>query len=175
RGRTPAAARRRERGRGRQARRAEGSGGVGWAALGVVVVAIVAGLYFFRVEVVTYWPPAQAAYDLAKLDTSPPVTAPGADLRILSNPTVDFRDDDGTLVIDIEGEVQNVSRLTRSVPQIMQVILLNEGNEVLTEWKFRSPVSILGPLDKFSYRTSIIDAPRETRRLQVTFVTQSDG
>jgi len=142
--------------------------------LGVVFLAIVGGLYFFRVEVVTYWPPAQAAYDLAKLDTKPPATAPGEGLKVLSNPKVDFRDDDGTLVIDIEGEVQNVTRLTRSVPQIMEVILLDAGNEVLTEWKFRSPVSILGPLDKFSYRTSIIDAPRETRRLQVTFVTQVD-
>ena len=57
----------------------------------------------------------------------------------------------------------------------MEVILLDEADEVLTVWKFRAPVSVLGPLDKFSYRTSIIDAPRQTRRLRVTFVTQDQG
>ena len=175
RGRTPAAARRRERGRARKSRRAAGSGGLGWGVLAAVVIAVVAGLYFFRAEVVAIWPPAKAAYELARLDTDPPVTAPGEGLKVLGNPAVDFRDDEGTLVIDIEGEVQNITRSTRSVPPIMEVILLDEADDVLTVWKFRAPVSVLGPLDKFSYRTSIIDAPRQTRRLRVTFVTQDQG
>jgi len=174
-GRTPAAARRRERGRARRSRKEAGSGLVGWGVLVAVVIAVLAGLFFLRAEVVAYFPPAKRAYDMAGLDTAPRAVVPGEGLKVLGNPTVAFRDDDGVLVIDIEGEVQNVTRSSRPVPQIMQVILLDDANSVLTEWKFRSPVSVLGPLDKFPYRTSIIDAPRETRRLQVTFVIPEQG
>jgi predicted Zn finger-like uncharacterized protein len=174
-GRTPASARRRARGRAQRSRKAAGSGLIGWGVLAALVVAVVAGLFFLRAEVVAYFPPAKRAYDTAGLDTAPRATIPGEGLKVLGNPTVAFREDEGVLVIDIEGEVQNVTRSTRAVPQIMQVILLDEANGVLTEWKFRSPVGVLGPLDKFSYRTSIIDAPRDTRRLQVTFVTPEQG
>jgi len=174
-GRTPAAARRRERGRAQRSRKEAGSGLVGWGVLIVVVVAVLAGLFFLRAEIVAYFPPAERAYDIVGLDTEPRATAPGEGLKVLGNPTVAFRDDDGVLVIDIEGEVQNITRSSRPVPEVMRVVLFGEANSVLTEWKFRSPVGVLGPLDKFPYRTSIIDAPRETRRLQVTFVIPEQG
>lgn len=172
-GRTPASARRRERGRAKRSRQAAGSGGIGWFVLAGVVVAVLAGLYFLRAEVVSYFPPAQRAYDLAGLDTSPPVTIPGEGLRILENTIKSsVLDDDDGRTIDIEGEVQNVTRSTRAVPPVMQVILLDRNKEVVGEWKFRSPVTVLGPTDKFTFRTSVLEASTEAVEIQVTFVTE---
>ena len=75
--------------------RAAGSGLIGWGVLAALVVAVVAGLFFLRAEVVAYFPPAKRAYDTAGLDTAPRATVPGEGLKVLGNPTVAFRDDDG--------------------------------------------------------------------------------
>ena len=75
-------------------------------------------------------------------------------------------------MIDIEGEVQNITRTTLPVPQALQVLMLDQNDNVVGEWKFRAPVSLLGPLDKFEYRTSVIDPPLEAVKFPVVWVTQ---
>jgi predicted Zn finger-like uncharacterized protein len=171
RGRTPAAARRRERGRASRSRKEAGSGLIGWAVLGILVVGVAAGLFFLRAGVVAYFPAAKPAYDMIGLDTAPRATVPGEGLKILK-PSFVARDDGDTRVIDIEGEVQNITRSTRAVPQAMQVLLLDQIDNVVGEWKFRAPVSLLGPLDKFQYRTSVIDPPADAASFRVVWVTQ---
>ena len=174
RGRTPTAARRRDRGRASRSRKEVGSGLIGWAVLGVLVVGLAAGLFFLRSGVVAYFPAAKSAYDLVGLDTVPLVTVPGEGLKILKSSFIE-RDDDDTWVIDIEGEVQNITRTTRAVPQALQVLLLDQNDNVVGEWKFRTPASVLGPLDKFEFRTSVIDPPVEAVSFRVVWVTQVQG
>jgi len=172
--RTPAAARFRDRGRASRSRKTAGSGLIGWAVLGVLVVGLAAGLFFFRSGVIAHFPAAKSAYDLAGLDTAPRATGPGEGLKILK-PSFIERDDGDTWVIDIEGEVQNITRTIRAVPQALQVLLLDQNDNVVGEWKFRTPASLLGPLDKFEYRTSIIDPPVEAVSFRVVWVTQVQG
>jgi predicted Zn finger-like uncharacterized protein len=174
RGRTPAAARRRDRGRARRSRKAAGSGLISWAVLGVLVVGLAAGLFFLRSGVIAYFPAAKSAYDLVGLDTAPRAMGPGEGLKILE-PSFIERDDGDTWVIDIEGEVQNITRTTRAVPQALQVLLLDQNDNVVGEWKFRAPASLLDPLDKFQYRTSVIDPPVEAVSFRVVWVTQVQG
>jgi predicted Zn finger-like uncharacterized protein len=173
-GRTLAAARRRDRGRASRSRKEAGSGLIGWAVLGVLVVGVAAGLFFLRSGVIAYFPAAKLAYDLVGLDTAPRAMGPGEGLKIFK-PSFIKRDDDDTWVIDIEGEVQNITRTTRAVPQALQVLLLDQNDNVVGEWKFRAPASLLGPLDKFQYRTSVIDPPVEAVSFRVVWVTQVQG
>jgi hypothetical protein len=137
-------------------------------------VGLAAGLFFLRSGVIAYFPAAKSAYDLVGLDTAPRATGPGEGLKILK-PSFSERDDDDTWVIDIEGEVQNITRTTRAVPQALQVLLLDQNDNVVGEWKFRAPASLLGPLDKFQYRTSVIDPPVEAVSFRVVWVTQVQG
>jgi predicted Zn finger-like uncharacterized protein len=174
RGRTPAAARRRDRGRASRSRKEAGSGLISWAVLGVLVVGVAAGLFFLRSGVIAYFPAAKSAYDLVGLDTALRAMGPGEGLKILK-PSFIERDDDDTWVIDIEGEVQNITRTTRAVPQALQVLMLDQNDNVVGEWKFRAPASLLGPLDKFEYRTSVIDPPVEAVGFRVVWVTQVQG
>jgi predicted Zn finger-like uncharacterized protein len=171
RGRSPAAARRRDRGRASRSRKKAGSNLIGWAVLGVFVVGVAAGLFFLRSGVIAYFPAAKPAYDLVGLDTAPRATGPGEGLKILERSVIE-RDDDDSWVIDIEGEVQNITRTTLPVPQALQVLMLDQNDNVVGEWKFRAPVSLLGPLDKFEYRTSVIDPPLEAVKFPVVWVTQ---
>ena len=174
RGRTPAAARRRDRGRASRSRKEAGSGLIGWAVLGVLVGGVAAGLFFLRSGVIAYFPAAKSAYDLVGLDTALRAMGPGEGLKILK-PSFIERDDDDTWVIDIEGEVQNITRTTRAVPQALQVLMLDQNDNVVGEWKFRAPASLLGPLEKFEYRTSVIDPPVEAVSFRVVWVTQVQG
>jgi predicted Zn finger-like uncharacterized protein len=172
RGRTPAVGRRRDR--TSRPRKKAGSGLIGWAVLGVLVVGVAAGLFFLRSGVVAYFPAAKPAYDLVGLDTARRAAGPGEGLKILQ-PSFIERDDGDTWVIDIEGEVQNITRTTRAVPQALQVLLLDQNDNVVGEWKFRTPASLLGPLDKFEYRTSVIEPPAEAVSFRVVWVTQVQG
>ena len=169
RGRKPSAARRRDR--ASFSRRKAGSGLIGWAVLGIFVVGLAAGLFFLRSGVIAYFPAAKTAYDLVGLATVPRAPAPGEGLKILK-PSFIERDDDDTWVIDIEGEVENITRTSRAVPQALQVLLLDQNDNVVGEWKFRAPISLLGPFDKFEYRTSVIDPPVEAVSFRVVWVTQ---
>jgi len=174
-GKTPAAARRSQRGRARRSRQAAGGGSIGWFALAGVVVAVVAALYFLRAEVVSYFPPAQQFYDVVGISTEPEAAVPGEGLKVLGDIKVAVRDEDDSRILDVEGEVQNVTRSTRAVPSVMQIILLDNDDEVVAEWKFRSPATVLGPLEKFTYSTQVIDAPLAASKVKVTFVPQDQG
>ncbi len=92
----------------------------GWAALALVVVAVLGGGIVARERIVAAWPPAARLFDVVGLA----VAYPGAGLEF-RNVHSSREVDDGAPVLVVTGEVVNVTAAARDVPRLR--IALRDG------------------------------------------------
>jgi predicted Zn finger-like uncharacterized protein len=139
---------------------------IGWAALVLVVVLLLAGLWFARTPLVAAWPPLQRLYALAGL----PVDAPSFGLEV-RNLTPAFSKVDNTPTLVVTGEVANTSGGVRKVPSL-RVTLRNAKNESLKTWGFIIGRDQLLAGETAPFQTSIANPPADASSAVVVF---SDG
>ncbi|WP_448192011.1 zinc-ribbon domain-containing protein [Azospirillum sp. sgz301742] len=133
-----------------------------WAAFAVVLVAILAGGYFARTQVVRLWPPAALFYETVGLAVEPP----GAGLQ-LQNVRSEQRPDNGATLLVVEGQIINVSDAVRTVPKVRAVSLGFDRKPVQT-WTIDPSSGQLLPGEIATFRSTQRD-PGAVAEVMVTF------
>jgi len=137
---------------------------LGWLLFAVVVVAIVAGGWFGRQQVVAFVPQTAALYELAGVPVNS--VAPGLELRDVTRRR-QLVDDTNQLVL--EGRIVNTGERAQRVPPILATLYDAEG-ERLTAWRFRARASRLDPGAETTFSARRPDPPKEARELSLSFV-----
>lgn len=138
--------------------------GLGWTGVAACLVLTLGAAFIFRVDVVQIWPRTAGAYAAVGLDINPI----GLEVRELE---ASISDEDGTPVLVVEGQVQNVTRRSRaSVPLLAQV--LDDTGQVLAEWSvfLESPTLEAGTGERF--RTSFPAPPEAGSRVEIVLAAQ---
>ncbi len=135
----------------------------GWAALVLVVVAVLGGAFFARQPIVELWPPAGQLYALIGF----PVASPYDGLEIGEPALKQTRDGESTVLV-VSGEIANTSEDVREVPRL-RVALLNVRGDEITNWSFTATATALAPGDATGFTTSYRDPPENARGVEVTF------
>jgi predicted Zn finger-like uncharacterized protein len=133
-----------------------------WAAFAVLLVAILAGGYFARTQVVRLWPPAALFYETVGLAVDPP----GAGLQ-LQNVRSEQRPDNGATLLVVEGQIINVSDAVRTVPKVRAVSLGFDRKPVQT-WIIDASSDQLLPGEIATFRSTQRD-PGAVAEVMVTF------
>ena len=136
---------------------------IGWAALVLVVVLLLAGLWFARTPLVAAWPPLERLYALAGI----PVDAPSLGLEV-RNLTPAFSKSDSTPTLVVTGEIVNTSGGARRVPAL-RVSLRNGQNQTLKTWDFTIGRSQLLAGETAPFQTSIANPPTDASSAVVVF------
>jgi predicted Zn finger-like uncharacterized protein len=142
---------------------------IGWAVLVLVVVLLVAGLWFARTPLVTAWPPLERLYALAGIQ----VDAPSFGLEV-RNLTPAFSKVDNTQTLVVTGEVVNSSGGVRKVPSL-RVTLRNAKNEPLKTWDFTIGRDQLLAGEAAPFQTSIANPPTDASSAVVVFTDGTPG
>lgn len=142
---------------------------IGWAALVLILVLLVAGLWFARSPLVAVWPPLERLYTLAGIQ----VDAPSFGLEI-RNLTPAFSKIDNTPTLVVAGEVANTSGGVRKVPAL-RVSLKNAKGDVLKTWDFTIGRDELLAGETAPFQTSISTPPADASSAVVVFVDGAPG
>jgi len=142
---------------------------IGWAALVLVVILLVAGLWFARTPLVTAWPPLERLYLLAGIQ----VDAPSLGLEI-RNLTPAFSKADGAQTLVVTGEVANISGGVRKVPSL-RVTLRNAKTDSLKTWDFTIGRDELLAGETAPFQTSIANPPADASSAVVVFTDGAPG
>lgn len=137
---------------------------LGWMLFLVVVAALAGGFYFGQQRIVTYVPAMARLYDLVGL-AAPPSAELGLELREVKSVR---RLVDGVRVVVIEGLVANVADADREVPTL-RARLLGSGGESLDQWTFEPETKLLPPGGTTRFETTAQNPPREGQ-LSIEFV-----
>ncbi len=137
-------------------------GKAGWAAFAVLLLAILAGGYFARAQIVQLWPPAALFYETVGL----PVDPPGTGLQ-LQNVRSEQRADNGATLLVVEGQIINVSDAVRTVPKVRAVSLGFDRKPVQT-WNIDASSDQLLPGEIATFRSTQRD-PGAVAEVMVTF------
>ncbi|WP_299395807.1 DUF3426 domain-containing protein [Pelagibius sp.] len=148
--------------------KARNSAGLGWLALLAVLVALFAGAWFGREQIVAQFPQFETLY--ATLGV--PVTAPGPTLELrVGEPRVTQRDGDS--IILLSGSVTNITDRKQTVPKLRARLTDGEG-AVLREWEFEAPRAELDAGAAVDFATETVDPPAEGQNLTITFVQDEE-
>lgn len=153
----------------RRARRAKpeakGRGGlIGWAAFAVVIVAILAGGFFARTQIVEMWAPAAKLYELAGLSVE--AAKPGL---VVQNVVGSQRREADDIVLDVTGQIVNASENIKAIPEL-RGLLLDVRQRVVHSWSFQPPAPEINPGQTMEFTTSVPNPPANARGLQVIVV-----
>ena len=128
----------------------------------VLLLAILAGGYFVRAQIVQIWPPAALFYETVGL----PVDPPGTGLQ-LQNVRSEQRADNGATLLVVEGQIINVSDAVRTVPKVRAVSLGFDRKPVQT-WNIDTSSEQLLPGEIATFRSTQRD-PGAVAEVMVTF------
>ncbi|WP_084536363.1 zinc-ribbon domain-containing protein [Azospirillum halopraeferens] len=134
----------------------------GWLGLAAAVALLVVGGVAGRHEVVRLWPPAALLYDTVGLPVEPPGT--GLQLR---NVRSEQRDDAGTPVLVVEGQIVNVSEMERAVPDVV-ALSLGPDRRPVEEWRIEVSSHRLLPGEIATFHSARRD-PGLVAEVMVTF------
>ncbi|AWK88840.1 zinc-ribbon domain-containing protein [Azospirillum thermophilum] len=139
---------------------------VPWAALAATVLLVAGGLALGREAVVSLWPPASLLYETAGL----PVEPPGAGLK-LQNVSSRQKAEGGATVLEVEGQIVNVSDSQRPVPRV-KVLPFGKDHAPLPGWTLEAAPATLLPGEVATFRAAHPDpgsGPGAVAEITVTF------
>ena len=141
--------------------------GGGLVLLVLLLLALGAGLYFERTQVMRFLPQTASLYGLVGLVDAP--TSQGLRLQ-----DVVFRIEDvgGAPTLVVSGKVMNVAPEYRLLPEL-RVLLLNERDEATSTWALRTTAEGLAPGATTVFEAAYADPPR-TGADEAIFVTFAD-
>jgi len=135
---------------------------IGWAAVTIMIAVAAWGLVAARASVMSLWPPSSRLY--AMIGYGP--TEPGFGLALKVVPARGVEDGVPTLTID--GEVANVSTVTRDVPKL-RVALRDVDNKVLKSWTVIVTDQRLLPGASVTFHTGVAQPPDAATGVVVSF------
>jgi predicted Zn finger-like uncharacterized protein len=159
---------RRQRWEGRKPPPARRGGGgwkaaVAWLFLFAVVGAVAAGAYAMRDKIIATWPASARLYAMAGIGPEP--FGHGLELRNVTSTEARSGED---RVLEIEGEIANVSDRVRDIPNLRGALFDAQNNE-LQHWIFSAPESRLLPGEKKTFKTAVRNPKPEATRLTIVF------
>ena len=126
---------------------------IGWAALVVVIAAVLGGAVAARDRIVQAWPLAERLYVLVGLVE--PAPADFFELRNVKQST--FVENEQTVVV-VTGEIVNISAETRPIPKVFAKIF-DEDRRVLKRWIVTPAGSELAPGAIAAFSDRFVDPP----------------
>lgn len=142
---------------------------LGWAALLIVVMAVLGGGYVERERIALAWPPAGKLY--AMLGVLPPPVGEGLKIReIATKRTIE----NNVPVLKLEGEVANLTRESREVPALVAV-LRDARQRNLQQWTFKAAETKLLPGEVARFSTSLKNPTSEATDITVDFLAAGSG
>ena len=132
----------------------------------LLLVALGAGAYFQRTQVMRYLPQTASLYGLVGL-----VGAPSSQGLQLHDVAFRLEDVGGTSSLIISGKVMNVGRDYRLLPELR--ILLRDDQNTTAAWALRTTANGLAPGDTAVFEGVYADPPR-TGKDEAVFVTFAD-
>lgn len=157
----------REKVRARRSRAARSVAVMSWLVVGSLFGAAVAGGVIFRNRVVQAWPQSASTFKAVGLE----VNRFGLEFET----TQAERYFDGTTpILEISGDVKNVSQKDRGAPMV-RVMLLDEGGALLGESYAQVTPARIPPGAMGKFTTQIENPPFEAFELELQFAPESDG
>ena len=138
----------------------------GWALLALVVIGVIAGGYYFRDAVASFWPASTRVY--AALGEN--INLRGLEFH---NVAYERQTEAGLPVLAISGEVHNISDGALALPRL-RVGLLDESQKELYHWTFALAETSLAPGEKVSFVTRLSSPPPEARDIELRFAEVED-
>ena len=138
-----------------------GGAGLAWAALILIVAALVLVAILARDKIVAMWPQAARVYALAHLNVEQPTT--GLDIKVTPSRTAD------SLVID--GDITNNAGSARTVPRL-RVALRDVNKNELDSKVIDPPVERLLPGATAHFTTSFPNPNPNAAGVAVTFAAE---
>ncbi len=137
---------------------------IGWVALMVVFVGLLAGGLFGRDMIIASWPSASKLYEAIGLAEP----APGFGLD-LGNIKSSQKKEGDKVILTITGTITNISEDPQTVPKLRGA-LLDAKRKPIHDWIFEPPKSAIGPGGKLNFSTRVPNPPATARGLAVTFM-----
>ncbi len=136
-----------------------------WIVSAVLLVAILAVLWFGRGPIALAIPQAEAIYASIGIDAFPP---PGEGLEVEFNVSAE----DGKLAL--KGEVINVSNGARDIP-VLYVLISDGDNNILKSWSFNVDTARLGPGERASFTSQTEEIPANAANVSVLFTNPDEN
>lgn len=136
-----------------------------WVACAVLLVAIVAVLWFGREPIARAVPQAEAIYASVGIDAFPP---PGEGLEVEFNVSAES----GRL--SLTGEVINISDGSRAVPEL-HVVISDEAKDILKTWSFETGSPPLGPGERASFSSQTDEIPERAANVSILFTSPNEN
>ena len=131
-----------------------------WGGLAVAVAGVFAASFLFRADIVSVWPRASSAYAAVGIDAN----AYGVTIDDLS---VSRGEEHGIPTVILSGEVRNIDRQARQVPQLQARLIGEDGASVL-EWTVVLDGDAMAPGERRSFTTVATDPPESAIEAEVT-------
>lgn len=148
----------------RAARRGHGARNA-WIAVGALLVAIAAVLWFGRAPIATAFPPAEEIYASAGISVFPP---PGEGLEIEFNARAEADE------LSLRGEVVNASDSVRDVPTL-HVVISDGSGATLRTWSFDAETRRLGPGERVAFTTQTREIPGGAANVSILFTDPNEN
>lgn len=137
-----------------------------WGLFVFVILAIVAGGYRYRGEIVSRWPASAKIYTALGVKVTPPkgtgLVVPEGSVRI-------SRSNDGDVpTLIIAGDIENQAKLPQRVSE-MRITLVDKDGKTLKSWTFAPETRMLAPGGSMSFRTSVSRPPPDAVKVTFSF------
>lgn len=141
-------------------------GAAGWAALVLVVAAVIVGALVARGRIMQAWPPSTRLYGAIGL--APNVPGQGLELRnVISKRTVE----NGVQMLVVEGQIANVSKEALTVP-LMRGALRDAQQREVQQWTFTAKETKLLPGEVASFSTRFPNPVGEATGISIGFAAE---
>lgn len=137
-----------------------------WGGLAVAIAGVFAVSFLFRADIVSVWPRASSAYAAVGIEAN----AFGVAIDSLD---VSRGEEHGIPTVELSGEVRNIDRQARAVPQL-QARLLGENGESVLEWTIIPDAGMIGPGGSLAFTSVVTDPPGNAVEAEVTIAGLAD-
>lgn len=137
----------------------------GWAALGVVIVALGTSLWLGRAQLVAAWPATARLYRAVGAEVVAVPAGTGLEVRELI-PRRTF--EDGTPLLVLEGEVVNITDKSVPVPPIVATLRDHDDN-IVQQWTFDVGLKALAPQERVPFQTQFENPSNAATDIKIFF------
>lgn len=136
-------------------------GWIGWAALVMVIAGIAAGGYVARDRIIETWPEAALIY--GRLGLGEEAVVVGLELRNVKQTTAIVNDQ---TVVNLTGEIVNISDRTQEIPRVIADIM-DKNRNVIRTWFVTPRSGELLPGEMTAFDADYPDPPKEAVQISV--------
>ena len=131
-----------------------------WGGLAVAVAGMLAVSFLFRADIVGAWPQASSAYAAVGIEAN----AYGMTIDSLE---VSRGEEHGIPTVVLSGEVRNIDRQARAVPQL-QGRLLDAHGAIVLEWTVPMDGDDMAPGERRAFNSIVTDPPENAAEAEIT-------